>query len=220
MVPDRVGPPMALTDPFDAHTDRYEEWFERYEPVYRSELAALERFVDQESFGLEIGVGSGQFAGPLGIDVGVDPSDAMLRRADDRGISVVRGVAERLPFKGDRFDLALIVTAICFVEDIDATLSEAARVLDDGGRVVLGYIDRESEVGQIYQEQKAENPFYRDATFVSTDELLDALETLGYTDVAVAQTVFQPPGEISSVEPVRDGYGEGSFVALAATAPA
>jgi len=208
---------MPRAAPFEKHTERYEGWFEEYEPVYRSELAALRRLVPTTGYGLEIGVGSGRFAGPLGIQVGVDPSREMLRYARDRGVEVVRGVAEQLPFRDGTFDTALIVTTICFVDDVPRTLVEAARVLDPSGRLVLGYIDRESPVGRVYQETKAENPFYREATFVSTEELIDALEAAGFTDFEFVQTVFNWIDEIDAPEPVESGYGEGSFVGIEAT---
>lgn len=210
---------MAKSEPFETHTDRYEEWFEVNEATYRSEIKALERFVAPGATGLEIGVGSGRFAEPLEIDVGVDPAIEMLYRAHDRGIAVARGVAEQLPIVSDAFEVALIVTTICFVDDVQQTLEEAARVLEPDGRLVMGYIDRESEFGQYYLEIKDENPFYRDATFVATDDLIATLETLGYTDVEIVQTVFQPPGEHDDVEEPREGYGEGSFVALSARPP-
>ncbi|MEF8877059.1 MAG: class I SAM-dependent methyltransferase [Haloarculaceae archaeon] len=208
---------MPRAAPFEEHTERYEGWFEEYEPVYRSELEALRRLVPTTGYGLEIGVGSGRFAGPLGIQVGVDPSREMLGYARDRGVEVVRGVAEHLPFRDGTFDTALIVTTICFVDDVPRTLAEAERVLDPSGRLVLGYIDRESPVGQVYQETKAENPFYREATFVSTDELIDALEAAGFTDFEFVQTVYRWIDEIDEPEPVESGYGEGSFVGIEAT---
>ena len=120
---------MVNAAPFEEHTDRYEAWFDEYEDVYRSELDALDRLV-RGGDGLAIGVGSGRFAEPLGIEVGVDPSGAMLELARERGIEPVSGVAERLPFASGVFDTALLVTSICFVDDIPATLAEAARVLD------------------------------------------------------------------------------------------
>ncbi|MEF8789795.1 MAG: class I SAM-dependent methyltransferase [Haloarculaceae archaeon] len=208
---------MPRAAPFEEHTERYEGWFEEYEPVYRSELEALRRLVPTTGYGLEIGVGSGRFAGPLGIQVGVDPSREMLGYARDRGVEVVRGVAEHLPFRDGTFDTALIVTTICFVDDVPRTLAEAERVLDPSGRLVLGYIDRESPVGQVYQETKAENPFYREATFVSTDELIDSLEAAGFTDFEFVQTVYRWIDEIDEPEPVESGYGEGSFVGIEAT---
>jgi SAM-dependent methyltransferase len=208
---------MPKTRPFEEHTERYEAWFDEYEAVYRSELAALRRLVPTAGTGLEIGVGSGRFAAPLGIDVGVDPSGEMLDYARDRGLSVVRGVAESLPFRDAAFDAALIVTTICFVDDVPRTLAEAARVLEPDGSLVLGYIDRDSPVGERYQEMKAENPFYRDAVFVSTDELVDALERAGFTDFEFVQTVFRWLDEITSPEPVEEGYGDGSFVGIRAS---
>jgi len=72
--------------PFEAHSQRYEAWFETHEAAYLSELLALRPFVPWEGRGIEIGVGSGRFAAPLGVPMGVDPSPAMLVHAAARGI--------------------------------------------------------------------------------------------------------------------------------------
>jgi ubiquinone/menaquinone biosynthesis C-methylase UbiE len=208
---------MANTAPFEEHTERYERWFDEYEAVYESELTALERLVSATGRGIEIGVGSGRFAAPLDIDVGIDPADAMLRQARERGVAVARGVAEQVPFGDDTFDTALIVTTICFVDDIPGTLTEADRVLSESGELVIGYIDKESPVGEIYQANKESNPFYREATFVSTDDLLDALEAAGFSDFEFVQTVYNWIDEVESPEPVEAGRGEGSFVGIRAT---
>ena len=208
---------MPTSEPFETHTERYEGWFDEHPDVYRSELEALGRLVPMDGYGLEIGVGSARFAAPLGIDVGVDPAGEMLEYARDRGISVVRGVAESLPFKHGAFDTALLVTTICFVDDIPETLSEAERVLGADGSLVIGFIDKNSPVGEIYQETKEQNPFYRDATFVSTAEVIDALDAAGFTDFEFVQTIYQWIEEIDGPEPVEEGYGEGSFVGIKAT---
>ncbi|MFC4543611.1 class I SAM-dependent methyltransferase [Halosolutus amylolyticus] len=208
---------MPKVAPFEEHTDRYEGWFEAHDDAYRSELVALERLVPSTGRGIEIGVGSARFAEPLGLGVGIDPAEAMLEYARERGVDVVRGVAEHLPFADDAFDTALIVTTICFVDDIPRTLSEADRILDPSGRLVIGYIDKNSPVGEIYQEKKDENPFYRDAVFVSTEELVDALEAAGFTDFEFVQTIYDWPGEIDGLEPIEEGYGDGSFVGIKAT---
>ena len=208
---------MPTSEPFETHTERYEGWFDEHPDVYRSELEALGRLVPMDGYGLEIGVGSARFAAPLGIDVGVDPAGEMLEYARDRGISVVRGVAEALPFKTGAFDTALLVTTICFVDDIPETLSEAERVLGADGSLVIGFIDKNSPVGEIYQETKEQNPFYRDATFVSTEDVLDALDAAGFTDFEFVQTIYQWIEEIDGPEPVEEGYGDGSFVGIKAT---
>lgn len=207
---------MPRAAPFEAHTERYEDWFSVHEDAYRSELSALRRLHPTPGLGLAIGVGTGRFAGPLSVDVGLDPSVTMLERARQRGIDVVRGVAESLPFEDSTFDTALSVTTICFVDDLSQTLVEAERVLAPDGALVLGYVDRESPLGQKYQATKDQNPFYRDATFVSTAELLGELEAAGFAEFEFVQTIYHPLEAIDGLEPIEDGYGEGSFVALRA----
>ncbi|MFW6046115.1 MAG: class I SAM-dependent methyltransferase, partial [Natronomonas sp.] len=173
---------MPKIAPFEEHTERYDDWFETYKDVYLSELSALRRLVPDTGRGIEIGVGGARFAAPLGIDLGIDPSPAMLDQARKRGVDVVRGVAESLPFRSGTFDTVLNVTTICFVDDVDRTLSEAARVLTPTGCLVIGFIDEDSPVGEIYREKQETNPFYRDAEFVTTVALVAALESAGFTD--------------------------------------
>lgn len=211
---------MPTTDPFEEHTGRYENWFETYDDAYNSELHALKRLLGDPGYAVEIGVGSGRFAAPLGIQVGIDPAEKMLARARSRDVNVLKGVAESLPFRAGAFDTALIVTTICFVDDIPATLAEAGRILGPDGALVLGYIDKDSPVGRIYQEKKAENPFYREATFVSTGQLLDELDEAGFTDREFVQTIYRWIDDIDEPEPVEEGYGDGSFVGVRATRPA
>jgi ubiquinone/menaquinone biosynthesis C-methylase UbiE len=208
---------MPSAEPFERYTERYEAWFDEYEDAYESELNAVRRLLPAPGKSLEIGVGTARFAGPLGVQVGIDPADDMLARARQRDVTVVKGVAEALPFADESFDTALIVTTICFVDDIPQTLAEARRVLAADGALVIGYIDRESPVGQLYKEKQADNPFYREAVFVSTEELLAELETAGFRDFELVQTIDQWPGELEEPESSRPGYGDGSFVVIKAT---
>ncbi len=207
---------MPRTSPFERHTDRYEAWFAANEAAYRSELAALRELRQDSGHGLEVGVGTGRFAGPLGYGVGLDPAPSMLARARERGVSPVRGIAEALPFRDGGFDSVLLVTTICFVDDLVATFREARRVLDAEGALVVGYIDRESPVGQVYLDRQDENPFYRDATFVATAEVLDALSAAGFEKTDLVQTVFSRPDGLTDPDPVETGYGDGSFVGIRA----
>ena len=207
---------MPTAAPFETHTERYDQWFEDHRDAYRSELAALRRLVPEAGRGLAVGVGTGRFAAPLGIRVGLDPARTPLKRARERGVEVTRGVAEHLPFRDDAFDTVLVVTTVCFVDDIPRMLAEAGRVLSTSGSLVVGYVDRESPLGRVYQEHKDENPFYREATFVTTDELREELAAAGFTDTAFVQTIYRPLGEIDGPEPVEEGYGDGSFVAVRA----
>ena len=62
---------------FEESAREYDAWFDRHRLVYESELRALKRFMGSGGIGLEIGVGTGRFAVPLGIEVGVEPAAAM-----------------------------------------------------------------------------------------------------------------------------------------------
>lgn len=85
---------MPRIEPFETHADRYDDWFERHDAVYRSELQAVARFLPAQGAGIEIGTGSGRFCAPLGIRFGVEPASRMARISRDKGIRIVRGTGE------------------------------------------------------------------------------------------------------------------------------
>lgn len=118
---------------FEQYASEYDAWFERYPAIYEAELRAVKAALPAKGMGLEIGVGTGRFAAPLGIHAGVDPSPAMAAISCTRGIEVTIVKGEVLPFGAEEFDYALMVTTICFVDDLGAAFREAARVLKPGG---------------------------------------------------------------------------------------
>jgi SAM-dependent methyltransferase len=207
---------MPRISPFEKYADRYEQWFVQYRRVYEAELRAVRGMIPATGLGLEVGVGTGRFAGPLGIKMGVEPSKRMANIARKRGIEVLNGVAEELPFGDSRFDFILMVTTVCFVDDVGRSLEEAHRVLSDGGVIIIGFVDRNSKMGQIYLERKEENVFYKEATFFSVDDLVEHMNSTGFTDPRFKQTIFGNLRETAEDEPVRTGYGEGSFVVIQA----
>lgn len=208
---------MPRVAPFEAHHQRYEAWFDKHEAAYISELLALRPFVPWAGRGIEIGVGSGRFAAPLGVQVGVDPSPAMLVHAAARGIEVFEGTAENLPFEADTFDHALVVTTICFVDSPAEMLAEAYRVLKPGGRLVIGFIDRESALGQDYLAHQAESVFYREATFYSADEVARLLLETGFSIDGWGQTLAHPLPETRDIEALKAGRGQCAFVVVSAS---
>ena len=56
--------------------------------------------------------------------------------------------------------------------------------------------------------------FYREATFYSVDEVVLYLRSAGFGEFAFRQTIFQPLRRIREREPLREGYGRGSFVVV------
>jgi len=207
---------MAKIRPFEEHTSQYEKWFEINNFAYESELEAVKRILPEKGIGMEIGVGSGRFAGPLGIRFGVEPSGKMREISKQRGIEVINGLAEALPYEDRRFDYALMVTTICFLDDTETALKEANRVIKPGGSLIIGFVDKESSLGKLYLEHKNKSLFYGIATFYSVNEIIFYLKKTGFKNFTFTQTIFHNLKDIKYIEPVKEGYGEGSIVVVKA----
>ena len=208
---------MSKAKAFDDHSLKYDTWFEKYSFAYQSELHAIKSVLPHKFFeGIEIGVGTGRFAAPLGIKYGIEPSAKMREIAKQRGVEVVEGFAETLPFDYFKFDLVLMVTTICFLDDILKSLKEAYRVLKSGGCIIIGYIEKNSFLGKQYQRQKNKSVFYQSATFYSSNEVASYLAKAGFTKYTFVQTIFHSLKKINKIEPIKEGYGDGSFVVVRA----
>lgn len=204
---------MTKTAPFDEQTNEYDAWFEKHPNFYRAELEAVRNFIPASDSGVEIGVGTGRFAALLGISIGIEPAPQMAKLARKRGIEVLEGVAEDLPFADSSFDFAIMVTVVCFLDDVAQAFREAHRILKPNGIFVIGFIDRESELGQQYSRKKTQRGFYNDATFYSVSELEALLTKVGFFNFAYQQTLM--PGETTDLT-VREGHGNGGFVVIQA----
>ncbi len=210
---------MARTRPFDEHYEEYEEWFRKNHYAYLSELRALKHMTPPQERAVEIGIGTGRFAAPLGIKLGVEPSAPMRCLARKKGLRVLDGIAERLPFRNDTFEYALMVTTICFVDDLKTSFLETHRILKEGGLLVVGFVDRSSFLGRQYEDRKSENVFYRDAVFYSARDVVSVLIDSGFCLQSVIQTLFGNLPEIKSIQKFQTGHGEGGFVAIQAKKP-
>ena len=106
-VKDTVEFCIPKTEPFEKHSDAYDEWFEKNRDLYEAELEAIRQLIPPpEAEGMEVGIGSGKFAAPLGIKIGVEPSEKMAIKARKQGINVYPGIADDLPFTDGRFDVS------------------------------------------------------------------------------------------------------------------
>lgn len=202
---------MPKIGPFEKYSDEYDKWFDDHPDFYAAELQAVRQLIPPPGAeGMEVGIGSGKFAVPLGIKIGVEPSGKMAGKAESQGIDVRSGVAEELPFSDGRFDFVLMVTTICFVDDVVKSFREILRVLKTGGFIIVGFVDRESELGRQYSQKRQNSRFYKDATFFSTQEVLEYLEGSGFAIADVLQTLI--PGEYPGT--ILEGFGKGSFVVI------
>lgn len=205
---------MAKFETFEKHAKKYDEWFDKNKLYYESELHAIKELLPEGKNGIEVGVGSGRFAAPLGIKLGIDPSRKMGKIARKRGIEFIEGIAESLPLDDLQFDFVLMVTTICFLDDVKKAFNEAYRVLKTDGYLIIGFIDAESPLGKMYEKHKNESTFYRDATFLSVKEVVSHMKRAHFRDFSFRQTLFRAENELKNIDTVKKGYGEGSFVVV------
>ena len=122
--------------------DGVAEWYEGFRPSLKpDELDALQRLLGAgDGRCLDVGCGTGVSTvavAELGWSaVGVDLSEDMLEVARGRGLEVVQGSADELPFEDETFDGAVSVWTHTDVEDFSAVIRETARVLRPEAPVV------------------------------------------------------------------------------------
>lgn len=202
---------------FDSHAHEYDDWFDKHEAVFESELLALRPFVPRGGVGLEVGAGTGRFAESLGVQFGVEPAAQMRAIAQSRGINTLDGVAEALPFPDKKFDFALFVTTLCFVSDPIQALKEAYRVLKPGGAIIAGIIDKDSSLGKQYSISNSS--YYRGAHFIGARELESWLQHLGFAETRSCQTLVGNLNAMTAPESPKVGYGAGGFVVFSGVKP-
>lgn len=179
-------------DVLERFAEVYDRWFEEHRAEYCAELARVRRLLPRpDSRAVEVGVGSGRFAAPLGIPLGIEPSCALGRMARERGVGVIRGRAESLPLRDGSCSSALMVTVICFLDDPARAFADIHRILAPGGTFVLGFLEREGVVARRYLSEKDKHRFLSRARFYSTGEVRDLLGRTGFSPTEVdAQAGF------------------------------
>lgn len=207
---------MPRIEPFERYPFKYDQWFIRNKYAYISELLAIKKQLPKSKNGVEIGVGSGRFAAPLGIRLGVEPSSKMRMLSKKRMIDLIDSIAENLPFRSSIFDFALMVTTICFIDDIERTFKEIFKILKPEGIFIIGFIDRNSAIGKLYEQHKESNVFYNIADFYSVEKVISFLSKTKFKNFNFSQTIFHPLLAINKIEQVKKGYGKGSFVVIKA----
>jgi ubiquinone/menaquinone biosynthesis C-methylase UbiE len=209
---------MLQLDPFVKHAEEYDQWFDRHAAVYESELQAVKLQMlklPENIHGIEIGMGTGRFSADLGIKEGIEPVAAMARMAVKRGVEVMKGTAERLPYRDLHFDFVLFVT-ICHLDNVQAAFKETYRVLKRGGSIIVGFLDRDQTIAQAYDNRRDHSEFYRHATFYPVNRVETLLKEAGFTKLEYMQTLFGKLEDITELQTPEEGFGKGSFVVVKA----
>lgn len=206
-------------NPFDTGADRYDAWFDspRGRSIFGQENASLRELTGEPSGRwLEVGVGTGRFARALGVAEGIDPSEAVLRMAAQRGIRTRPGYAEDLPYDDGAFLGVLMVVTICFVAEPVKALGESGRVLSEAGRLIVGLVPADSPWGEFYAAKGRDgHPFYGEARFYTCDQVIRLAAEAGLIFDAARSCLFTRPEEPVTASLPREGIvPEAGFVAL------
>ena len=153
-------------------------------------------FVVQNDTILDVGCGGGATVRKLarlaseGKVYGIDFSErsvAMARRTNRRliqagHVEIRQGSVSCLPFPGDAFNLVTAVETHYFWPDLISDMQEVLRVLKPGGALLI--------VGESYKggkEMEKDRKWIElgNMTYLSLDELSEALSAAGFSDVQV-----------------------------------
>lgn len=157
--------------------------------------------VQQDDKVLEIGFGTGlgiQKAAELasrGWVAGIDLSRTMVEEA--KGLNALaitagrvelrEGTSTSLPYSDNQFDKVFAVNVHYFWEDPVSTLQEIGRVMRPGGRLALGFVDKEGIGNQ---------KFTRTGLFklYSAEETALLLEEAGFSEARLEMKAVHPVG--------------------------
>lgn len=182
---------------FNRNVEKYDAWYDRFpgNQIFPIETACVRKALEGINHPwLEVGVGTGRFAQVLQIDCGLDPAASALTKAKSRGIQVMEGKAEALPYPDGSFNAVLMIITLCFLDDPLNGFLECKRVLSENGSFIVGIIPSDSPWGKFYiDKKKTGHGFYKYARFYSVKEVEDLFLKCGFIVQERWSTLHLPP---------------------------
>jgi len=123
-------------------------WVRGEEPWVEALAAVVEMRPERV---LDAGCGDGIFARAVAapVVVGIDMAPQMVDRARGSGVDARQGRIEDLPFRDGEFDVVVCNWVLYHLPDVEAGISELARVLRSGGRFV-GVYNRDRHMEELW----------------------------------------------------------------------
>ena len=209
-----------MAEIFDDWPEKYDQWFET--PLgslikkYESELVLEMLRPEQGDRILDAGCGTGVFTLDvlaMGAHVvGLELSLPMLLRAGRKLqghlFTMVQGDMRKLPFADSEFDKAVSVTAIEFIENASAAISELFRVTKPGGPIVVATLNSLSPWA-VRRRAKAEKDksVFAHALFRSPDDLLNLAPVEGVVKTAIHFRKDDDPEQAKKIEKSGQSMG-------------
>ncbi len=183
----------------------FDEWPEAYDRWFATPTGALVKKYETElilnlltpkkgEMILDAGCGTGIFTFDVlsrgSRVVGLDLSFPMLRKAEEKlkgyPFQIVAADMLHLPFSEGSFDKAVSVTALEFIKDGNAAVSELFRVTKKGGYVVVATLNSLSPWALRRRgEAKERHSIFEKAIFRSPDELRALSPMVGTVETAI-----------------------------------
>jgi SAM-dependent methyltransferase len=186
--------------------------------LFRTKIEAIRRYLPSTdiTYGIEAGVGSGLFANALGIREGVESSIYLSELACNRGVHVMTGDPEHLPYSANTLDFVFMnLSNYSPGNSLFNAFREAHRVLRNDGSFVLAFEDENIPSPELRNIYVCDPSIATPELQRSPQKILFGLTEVGFNHIDVSQTIFRfHNGELKAV--IKTGYGEGQFIVISA----
>jgi hypothetical protein len=188
--------------------DQYDLWFEREKLISQIAQKALKNLLPSlPKPWLALGAGSAACSQTLGIPWVIDPAKNLVQSVSKGRTRGVSGEGEYMPILSHRIGSIFLILTLCLSFKPGLLMRECHRVLMGEGKVVVGFMPRQSPWGKLYMRKREHgHPFYRFARFYSIEEMERLIMHARFAIQGIFSTLFQNPGEVSTLETPMRGY--------------